>query len=108
MIRCSNTLVSEDCEVEFPPDLSGGIKATYAEGETSLAIGQVAVTVIFSTPLTKSDFVFEEAYIENLVDPNPAVIGWVPTAKSATGFTVRLDPAPATANYVFRWKVKVT
>jgi hypothetical protein len=79
--------------------------ASGESGFVNLAIGQVVVPVQFLSRKSSPNYVFAVLEIENVIDANPMFIGIVPVARTIDTFTLNLDAAPDTVNYVLRWKV---
>lgn len=108
MIECANTIVTLECNVLTGlPTILLGNEDVVESGNKELVAGAVEVNIVFLHSKLTVEYVFEEGYFENFTDVNPATIGFIPTAKTTLGFTILLDVAPPTDNYVFHWKVRV-
>lgn len=82
--------------------------ATEEGGALALTIGVTEYTVLFGTTKLAADYDFIESDIENETDGDPLSIVPTMTNRTTTQFTLQLDSEPDTANYVFRWKVRLT
>jgi hypothetical protein len=87
------------------PDQDGATAGQEESGFVNLEIGQVVVPVQFLARKSSPNYVFAVLEIENVIDANPMFIGIVPVARTIDTFTLNLDAAPDTVNYVLRWKV---
>jgi hypothetical protein len=75
-------------------------------GSVPLISGQDYINVVFQTVKANASWWFSNLDVENTLDVNPLKIYWTTvTNRTTTGFTVLLNAAPNTANYVLNWAV---
>lgn len=67
-------------------------------GEVSIANGAAEVSVVFSSDMGTTDYSLS-CLLVNTVDASPIFLDKMVTAKSSTGFTVKLSQATDSANY---------
>lgn len=81
----------------------------YCRGDTQrLVAGEILVVVVFTTPLKDANWIFSSLQIWNkdddLIDiPDLIITGR--TAKSASGFTVKLSAPPLSDNFYLDWAI---
>lgn len=92
-----------DLEVVDP----SGALATEEGGAVILVIGVTQYAVLFTRAKLGADYDFIESDIANDVDGDPLIMGMTMTDRAVLGFTLILDSQPDTANYVFRWRVRL-
>jgi hypothetical protein len=86
------------------PD-QGTAPAVEDSGSVTLAIGQVAVPLLFKNVNPNKPHVFTVLSIENAVDAPPILdLGITPGQVVGNGRRLELDGAPDTVNYVLHWK----
>lgn len=76
-------------------------------GELWLTEGITTYNITFSVEKLSAEWDFTEDDISNEEDADPLAIDHNFTNRTATGFTLSLDSQPDSANYLFRYRVKV-
>ena len=86
----------------------GGPTAMFEARTDAVAIGAERVAVTFTVPKNSAAYSFLEMQVTNTVDADPMRV-WPATiiATADTGFTVLLNGAVDTGNYVLRSTVQV-
>lgn len=78
---------------------------TVLESYVAMTSGSNLVTVTFSAQ--PAEWAFDYAYVENTTDVSPLTgFCWTCTARSLTGFTLKFNAAPDSANYKLYYKLK--
>jgi len=72
-----------------------------------LPIGQLEVPILFSQAKLSPEYDIIEHDLTNELDTDPMQIDYNFTERTTTGFRLVLDSSPDTANFRFRWKVRV-
>jgi hypothetical protein len=87
----------------------GGGTGGGISGTTPLVSGQNYIDVLFDTAQADANWVLTGCVIVNAVDATPLnLMAGILTAKSTTGFTIQLNGAPDTANYLLQWAIGMT
>ena len=73
-------------------------------GRQAIANAATDVSVVFTTEQDNVDYT-PLVTLVNTVDSNPSMYGYMVTAKSTTGFTVKLSSATDSENYVLDWSI---
>jgi hypothetical protein len=86
--------------------IKGSASATTESGKTNLGSGTDTVTVVFSVTKSAATWHFIGQGVRNTTDATPLVIGpGILTARSTTGFTVKLPGNTDSGNYYYEWHV---
>lgn len=107
-IPLSNT-TSETFQILDPIAVTppGSDAKTYLEsGYTNLPLNQQVTSITFLTTKA-STYDFVELEVVNVTDATPITFSIDITAKSLTGFTIRLNGLPDSNNYYVQWTVQV-
>lgn len=79
-----------------------GLTRFAADGAVGLSNGDVSVSVTFSTAFPNTSYSIAFA-LRNTVDASPIMLQGIVTAKSVSGFTVKLNAPTDSANYLFEY-----
>jgi hypothetical protein len=79
---------------------------TYRAGNVSVSMGAASASVTFSPPWMNTNFVPLLGFT-NTVDASPIFLQGMVSAKTVNGFTVTLNAATDSANYVLNYEVRV-
>jgi len=74
----------------------------FEAGEQAVSNGSSTVSVTFSNAFPNTSYAIAVSF-RNVTDSNPIVFGYNITAKSTTGFTVTMNAAADSANYVLEY-----
>lgn len=105
-VSTTTTFQVLDPEAVVPP---GSTIEQYTEdGVTQLSVGVQIYTVTFGTAKANADYIFDESFIQNLVDASPLGLTFAITNKTTTTFQLTLTGGtPDTVNYFFQWAVRI-
>lgn len=92
-----------DLDAEHDPN-SGSLAAR--AGRSAISNGSSTISVVFSSDWDDDNYVLSSHTFENLTDADPIFLQGVITARSSSGFTMRLNAPADSANYVLHWSIR--
>lgn len=106
---CRNIQVLEP-DPQPPYDVTDNTENSLAveeSGALALTVGQTVFAIVFAQAKLSAEYDFIQESIEYTGSGSAQVIGHTIASRIVDGFQVLLDQEPTTAEYVFRWRVRV-